>query len=196
MGEISLQARDVLVMTSRNQVVIENRDAVGGGVVVGGDDECLRGNVDAGAAQFATHRRVVEDQRCGPRVRHHPVAAGAAVQGRLVRVVLRRAVMPAEHQQPAEVADQADRLQNGLGEQDSLLQGIPSMASTVGVGGAMTSRSRWRILPTAAGAAVFAAASGAASQPAASASVKGPVSDCLAVWNAVSAAARLVAPRI
>ena len=51
--------------------------------------------------------------------------------------------------------------------------GMASRSMTVGAAGATASRSRRRILALAAGASVFAADSGAAAQPAASASANG-----------------------
>ncbi len=193
-GQVGFQRCDLIAMAGRDQVGVQQRDAVGGGVVLGGKEIRLRGDVDAQDPQLCAHLGLVEDRRSGARVGATGLpAAGTAVQRRLVRVVLGGAAVPAQHHQPAEAAGESHGGQCHLGEQCPLVQ--REIADTEFGRGGRCHQVTQPVpqLAVAAGVRVLAAASGAATQPAASASVKGAARASLAAWKADSAPAK---PRI
>ena len=101
---------------------VKQFDPVHRGVVLGGDEQGVRGDLDTHAAQPGANLGTIEDRDRGAGVGAAGLAtAGAAVQRCLIRVVLGGAAVRAQHHQPSESPGQAHGGERHLGEQHLLV---------------------------------------------------------------------------
>ena len=109
-------------MVGRYEFLVEKNNPVGSGVVLGRDEHRVGGDLNAEVAQARAHLGLIEDRRRGAGTRAALLAATcAAVQRRLVRVVLRGAAVTAEHHGPGEIRCEPHHGERDLSEQDSIL---------------------------------------------------------------------------
>ena len=120
--EVAVQPIEIRAVVRRHQVPIEQGHPVDGGVVLRGDEERLGRDVDADTAQSGADLRPVQDRHRGAGVGGPTLpAARAAVQRRLVGIVLGGAGVRAQHDEPAEALGEAHHGQRHLCEEHLLV---------------------------------------------------------------------------